>query len=187
MFGFFLLSCSVLATLRGTLFNNIWWVIVVTGLATSIGLAVAVLADRSRGENVAKSLIFLPMAISFIGAGIIWRFMYQPRNKTKPQTGVLNALWVWLGEVSNSGWKTTVAVILLLLVFSLLILFAVTGIRDNVRTRTGISVVGAIIVAYLIWRFLGPGSAGSSPTPTPGRSRPTRSTSSRSRRSTTCG
>ena len=124
MFGFFLLSCSVLATLRGTLFNNIWWVIVVTGLATSIGLAVAVLADRSRGENVAKSLIFLPMAISFIGAGIIWRFMYQPRNKTKPQTGVLNALWVWLGEVSNSGWKTAVAVILLLVVFSLLILFA---------------------------------------------------------------
>ena len=160
MFGFFLLSCSVLATLRGTLFNNIWWVIVVTALATSIGLAVAVLADRSKGENVAKSLIFLPMAISFIGAGIIWRFMYQPRNKTKPQTGVLNALWVWLGEVSNSGWKTTVAVIVLLLVFSLLILFAVTGIRDNVRTRTGISVVGAIIVAYLIWRFLGPGVGG---------------------------
>ena len=81
MFGFFLLSCSVLATLRGTLFNNIWWVIVVTALATSIGLAVAVLADRSRGENVAKSLIFLPMAISFIGAGIIWRFMYQPAQQ----------------------------------------------------------------------------------------------------------
>ncbi len=50
--------------------------------------------------------------------------------------------------------------LLLLLVFSLLILFAVTGIRDNVRTRTGISVVGAIIVVYLIWRFLGPGVGG---------------------------
>ena len=135
MFGFFLLACSVLATLRGTLFNNIWWVIVVTALATSIGLAVAVLADRAKGENVAKSLIFLPMAISFIGAGIIWRFMYQPANKSKPQTGVLNALWVWLGEVSNSGVAKTRRRrdLPARLVLSLLILFAVTGIRDNVR------------------------------------------------------
>ena len=59
----------MLGTLRGTIFNNIWWVIVVTSLATAFGLAVAVLADRAKGENVAKSLIFLPMAISFVGAG----------------------------------------------------------------------------------------------------------------------
>ena len=55
----------------------------VTALATAFGLAVAVLADRARGENIAKSLIFLPMAISFVGAGIIWRFMYVTRNVTK--------------------------------------------------------------------------------------------------------
>ena len=70
----------MLRYLRGTLFNNMWWVIVVTVLATAFGLAVAVLSDRAKGENLAKSLIFLPMAISFVGASIIWRFMYQPRN-----------------------------------------------------------------------------------------------------------
>ena len=75
----------------------------VTALATAFGLAVAVLADRARGENIAKSMIFLPMAISFIGAGIIWRFMYVTRNVTRPQTGVLNAIWVGLGELSNSA------------------------------------------------------------------------------------
>ena len=71
------------ATVRGTIINNLWWVIVVTSLATAFGLAVAVLADRAKGENIAKSLIFLPMAISFIGAGIIWRFMYQAREPSQ--------------------------------------------------------------------------------------------------------
>ena len=69
-----------------------------TPLATVLGLAVAVLADRAKAENTAKSLIFLPMAISFIGAGIIWRFMYQARDPSQNQTGVLNAIWVWIGE-----------------------------------------------------------------------------------------
>ena len=86
-----MLSCAALSVLRGTIFNNIWWVIVVVSLATVFGLAVAVLADRAGAENAAKSLIFLPMAISFIGAGIIWRFMYQARDPSQQQTGVLNA------------------------------------------------------------------------------------------------
>ena len=55
--------------------------IVVTSLSTAFGLGVAVLADRAKGENIAKSLIFLPMAISFVGAGIIWRFMYLARDR----------------------------------------------------------------------------------------------------------
>ena len=110
-FGFFLMSIAVLSTIRGTIFNNIWWVIVVTTLSTGLGLAVAVLADRAKGENMAKSLIFLPLAISFVGAGIIWRFMYIARPTTDQQTGVLNALWVWLGEVSNDTFGTIVAVL----------------------------------------------------------------------------
>ena len=82
-------------------------------LGDGFGLAAAVLADRAGGENVAKSMIFLPMAISFVGAGVIWRFMYQTRNVQEPQTGVLNAIWVGLGELSNSGWqKWLVAVVL---------------------------------------------------------------------------
>ena len=95
----------MLGTLRGSIVNNLWWVIVVTILSTAFGLAVAVLADRAKGENVAKSLIFLPLAISFVGAGVIWTLIYQTRNVSKPQTGVLNAIWIGLGELSNSGWQ----------------------------------------------------------------------------------
>src|SRR6478735_5461675 len=113
MVGFFVLSCAVLSTIRGTIINNIWWVIVVVSLSTAFGLAVAVLADRSKGENAAKSLIFLPMAISFIGAGIIWRFMYQARDVSQNQTGVLNAIWVWLGQVSTSTTGKTIWLVVL--------------------------------------------------------------------------
>ena len=67
---------AVFSTLEGTVWNNLWWVASVTGLSTVIGLALAIMADRSKGENVAKSLIFLPMAISFVGAAVIWRYVY---------------------------------------------------------------------------------------------------------------
>ena len=105
LIAFFFAACLVLGTLRGSIVNNLWWVIVVTILSTAFGLAVAVLSDRAKGENVAKSLIFLPLAISFVGAGVIWTLIYQTRNVSKPQTGVLNALWIGLGELSNSGWQ----------------------------------------------------------------------------------
>ena len=79
--GFFLAACAVLATVRGDVDQQL--VVDHRGddrWPRRSGLAVAVLADRARGENIAKSMIFLPMAISFIGAGIIWRFMYVTRN-----------------------------------------------------------------------------------------------------------
>ena len=65
---------AVFSTLRGVLWNNLWWVVAVTGLATIIGLLLAVLADRSKSENAAKTLIFMPMAISMVGAAVIWSF-----------------------------------------------------------------------------------------------------------------
>ena len=49
---------------------------IVTAVATAAGLGIAVLADRTRGESAAKSLIFMPLAISFVGASVIWRFVY---------------------------------------------------------------------------------------------------------------
>jgi alpha-glucoside transport system permease protein len=79
------------------IWNNVFWVIFVTGISTGLGLAIAVLADRSRGESVAKSLIFMPMAISFVGASVIWRFVYAFTPAGKPQIGVVNAVWVGLG------------------------------------------------------------------------------------------
>jgi ABC-type sugar transport system permease subunit len=158
--GSFLAACAVLSVLRGTLFNNIWWVIVVTMLATAFGLAVAVLADRAGGENIAKSMIFLPMAISFVGAAIIWRFMYQPRNVQDAQTGVLNAIWVGLGELSNSGWqKWLVAAVLGAIIVGLAWL-AWSSVNEGNNTRAGFSIGVGLILAYLLYRLLGPGLGG---------------------------
>jgi len=159
-FGFFLMSIAVLSTIRGTIFNNIWWVIVVTTLSTGLGLAVAVLADRAKGENVAKSLIFLPLAISFVGAGIIWRFMYIARPTTDQQTGVLNSLWVWLGQISNDTFGTIVAVLLLITTGVAFALLVVKGIRERRGGMAGIAAGFLIVDLWFIYRFLGPGLGG---------------------------
>jgi alpha-glucoside transport system permease protein len=97
-------SFALFTHLRGTIMNNLWWVIGVTLLSTSLGLAIAKLADGAKFEAVAKSFVFMPMAISFVGASIIWRLMmYQARNVSKNQTGVFNAIWVWLGQ-NTTDW-----------------------------------------------------------------------------------
>ena len=61
------------------------------------GLIYAVLVDRTRGEKLAKALVFLPMAISMVGASIIWKFMYEYRQAGAPQIGLLNQILVWIG------------------------------------------------------------------------------------------
>jgi alpha-glucoside transport system permease protein len=84
---------------RETLINNLLWIIVVPTMAVIIGLAVAVLADRLRPkmESFTKSVIFLPMAISFVGASTIWGFVYTFRPEGRPQIGLLNAIITTLG------------------------------------------------------------------------------------------
>lgn len=77
--------------------NTALWVILVPTLSTLFGLVYAVVVDRTRFEKFAKSLVFLPMAISMVGAGIIWRFMYEYRQGSSQQTGLLNQLLVWVG------------------------------------------------------------------------------------------
>jgi alpha-glucoside transport system permease protein len=77
--------------------NNLMWIVFGSTLSVAIGLLVATLADRSKFERVSKSLIFLPMAISFVGAGVIWNFMYDIRPPDVPQIGLLNAILVGLG------------------------------------------------------------------------------------------
>jgi alpha-glucoside transport system permease protein len=158
--GLFVLSCAILSTIRGTIFNNVWWVIVVTSLATALGLAVAVLADRARAENTAKSLIFLPMAISFIGAGIIWRFMYQARDPSQNQTGVLNAIWVWIGESTTSTTGKTIWLIVLVALALVFLFFIKQGLGIRSGTMAGFAAGFLILDAYLIYRILGPGLGG---------------------------
>jgi alpha-glucoside transport system permease protein len=77
--------------------NNLLWMSVGGTLSVSFGLIIAVLADRSRFENFAKSMIFLPMAISMVGAGIIWKFIYASKPVGDPQIGLLNAIVVAMG------------------------------------------------------------------------------------------
>jgi alpha-glucoside transport system permease protein len=77
--------------------NTAIWVILVPFLATGVGLLYAILIDRARGEAFSKALIFLPMAISMVGASIIWKFVYQYKQTSRPQIGLLNAILKALG------------------------------------------------------------------------------------------
>jgi alpha-glucoside transport system permease protein len=77
--------------------NNLLWIIFGSTFSVASGLVIAVLADRSRFERLSKSFIFLPMAISFVGASVIWNFIYEVRPVELPQIGLLNAIVVGLG------------------------------------------------------------------------------------------
>jgi alpha-glucoside transport system permease protein len=74
------------------LWNNLLWLVLFTAITTGIGLLLAVLTDRIRFEAVAKSVIFVPMAISFVAIGVIWKFMYDYQPPGAPQTGTVNAV-----------------------------------------------------------------------------------------------
>ena len=86
--------------------NNMLWLIVVPALSTAFGLLAAQLTDRIGWGNVAKSLIFMPMAISFVGAAVIWKLVYDTRPIDQEQIGVLNAIYLALGGTEPQTWLT---------------------------------------------------------------------------------
>ena len=104
----------------GALKNNVIWVVLLTTLTVGLGLLIAVLVDRVRYEPLAKSVIFLPLAISATAASVIWRFMFDYQPAGTPQTGTLNALvglihigpvpWI---TVSNFSFNTILLVIVM--------------------------------------------------------------------------
>ena len=83
--------------LRAVLINNVIWLVIATGGSVLIGLVIAGLFDRIKREALAKTFIFLPLAISLVGASVIWRFIYVWRPAGTPQYGLLNAVWTTLG------------------------------------------------------------------------------------------
>jgi len=94
----------------GALRNNIlFWIGIATPLTVIAGLLIAVLADRSNFERAAKSIIFMPMAISFVGASVIWNFIYEVNAPGSPQIGLLNAVVVALGGQPH-GWTNYTAI-----------------------------------------------------------------------------
>ncbi|MEM9709099.1 MAG: sugar ABC transporter permease [Pseudomonadota bacterium] len=85
--------------------NNMLWLVVVPALSTALGLLVAQLTDRISWGSIAKSLIFMPMAISFVGAGVIWKLVYEIRPDEVAQIGILNAILVGIGA-EPQNWLT---------------------------------------------------------------------------------
>ncbi|HLA44955.1 MAG TPA: sugar ABC transporter permease, partial [Aggregatilineales bacterium] len=115
---------------RTSVFNNILWIVVVPFMSTALGLLIAVLADRVRWESIAKSLIFMPMAISFVGASVIWRFVYAFRGEDQPQIGILNSLVIkfggepiaWISEVPINNLMLMIILIWIETGFAMVIL-----------------------------------------------------------------
>jgi alpha-glucoside transport system permease protein len=77
--------------------NNLLWVLIVPAASTFLGLLIAQLTDRLRWGTVAKSIIFMPMAISFVGAALIWKFVYA----NSPEIGLINAILAGLGAEAS--------------------------------------------------------------------------------------
>lgn len=100
--------------------NSLIWLVVLTGITVGIGLLIALVVDRVRYESVAKSVIFVPLAISMVAASVIWTFMYDYRVPPDPQVGTLNAVldvfgvppvaWV---QVSEAALNTILLVVVM--------------------------------------------------------------------------
>jgi alpha-glucoside transport system permease protein len=88
-----------------TIRNNFMWLLVVPAAATAFGLVVAVLADKVWWGNFAKSMVFMPMAISFVGASVIWKFVFDFKGPEADQIGILNAMVMGLG-LEPQAWVT---------------------------------------------------------------------------------
>ncbi|MPZ53447.1 MAG: ABC transporter permease subunit [Acidimicrobiia bacterium] len=151
---------AMLRSLRNTLL----WVFLVPAAAVAIGLGFAVLADKlKRMESVAKSLIFLPMAISFVGASIVWRFVYNFRFEgSGEQIGVLNAMVTslggtpidWLGLIPWNNIFLIVIMVWLQTGFAMVILSsAIKGVSEDILEAARID--GATEI-QVFWRVVVP-------------------------------
>ena len=135
--------------------NNVLWLVFGTLFSTGLGLAIAVLVERSRLDRLAKTLIFLPMAILFVGASVIWRFVLSFQPAGQPQVGLLNAILSGFG-IGPVSWLTgeplnTILLIVILIWgqtgFAMVIIgAALKGVPDEMleagRIRRGQRVAG---------------------------------------------
>ncbi len=83
--------------------NNLLWLVFMTSFTVGLGLLFAILSDKVKYEKIAKSIIFMPMAVSFVGAGVVWKFVYTYRPPGSNQIGLLNQILVSLG-LEPKGW-----------------------------------------------------------------------------------
>ncbi|MDN4472194.1 carbohydrate ABC transporter permease [Demequina zhanjiangensis] len=105
-------------TVFRTILNTLVWIVLVPLLSTGVGLAYAVFIDRAKGEKALKSLVFMPMAISFVGASVIWGSIMYDYNETGAQTGMLNAVLGTFGIgpinfLAEEPWNTFFLIVIL--------------------------------------------------------------------------
>jgi alpha-glucoside transport system permease protein len=144
--------------------NNLLWMVVGTGLSVLLGLIIALLAERSHAEKFSKALIFLPMAISFVGAAVIWRYVYAYNPAGAAQIGVLNAIVTGLGGqpvgwLTQRPWNTFFLIIILVWMqtgFAMVVCAAAlrgvpTELKEAARIdgATEFRVVLSIIIPYI--------------------------------------
>ncbi len=138
-FRFVFTDPSMLRSIR----NTGLWIVMVPLCAVSIGLIFATLADRlRRGEAVAKSLIFLPMAISFVGAAVTWRLIYSYRPEGfGTNVGLLNGIKLGLGQdpvawLSQRPWNNLMLIVIMIWIqtgFAMVVLSAaIKSIPDEI-------------------------------------------------------
>ncbi|WP_412740739.1 carbohydrate ABC transporter permease [Krasilnikovia sp. MM14-A1259] len=134
--------------------NTVLWVVVTPFVATAVGMVYAILVDKARLESFAKALIFLPMAISFVGASIIWRFVYtyRPNQPGVQQIGLLNQILVWLGGepqqwLVDSPLNTFLLIVVMIWIqsgFAMTVLSAaIKAIPDDIVEAARLDGVGA--------------------------------------------
>jgi alpha-glucoside transport system permease protein len=113
-YGFVFTDEGMLRSIR----NTLGWIVIVPGISVAIGLGFAVLVDKlRRGEAFAKSMIFLPMAVSFVGASVVWSFIYDFKV-FGAQTGLLNGVWTGLGNdpiswLSQEPWNNLMLMVIM--------------------------------------------------------------------------
>jgi alpha-glucoside transport system permease protein len=131
--------------------NTLQWVILTPILATVIGLVYAVLIDRARFEKFAKALVFMPVAISMVGASIIWKFVYAYKAGEEDQIGLLNQILVWLhldtyNFLLEDPWNTFFLIVILIWIqagFAMTILSAsIKAIPDDIVEAARLDGVG---------------------------------------------
>ncbi|MGK4580852.1 carbohydrate ABC transporter permease [Kitasatospora sp. HPMI-4] len=91
-------------SIHQVLLNTALWLVVAPLAATVLGLVLALLVERMKRQAVYKSLIFMPMAVSLVGAGIIWKFVYEARDPSQQQIGLLSQLAIGLGWSHPPNW-----------------------------------------------------------------------------------
>ncbi|MCJ8506439.1 sugar ABC transporter permease [Rhizobium lemnae] len=147
---------------RQSIFNNILWLAVVPAACTFFGLVIAVLTDRIWWGNIAKSIVFMPMAISFVGASVIWKFIYEYRGGNDTQIGLLNAIVTWFGGdpqvwISIPFWNNFFLMIILIWIqtgFAMVILSA--ALRGIPEETIEAAVIDGANGWQIFWKIMVP-------------------------------